>query len=388
MNFLKLIFFLCRRDFHPFKGRFSKLLFLSALGVALGVLTILVFLIFSIGFERDIQKKILSHWTPHLLIRPFVSDSSQSWQKLGDYLEKQKEVQKIYPYKEGYLLTSGDEGLVPLFFSTLPKEFVDVSEEIHNQVWLAERSALRLGLRKGDFFKGNIPQSLSLAEIGKKTTWQVSKIFQQSDYISSVDALVLSEKEFEKADWIAIILKNPYQANEFRSTLSYQRQYQIITWTDRYEDWFSLIKNERILFVFLLFLIIVISSFSIGIVLFISMIQRKRDLALLHLLGLPRNYLLLWFILQGLLVGMLGIFLGCLGACLIAYYRSHLAEVFSIWGFYPFPTYLNETQIPVAFELSYFVSVSFGAIFLCCLATLIPAWRASRANLSEILRDF
>ena len=382
------IFSLLLRQFFFRKGKFSLPLLLSMLGVSLGVLTLVVFMAISTGFEKSVKKKILGSYSPHLLIRSF--DSQIPLEHLLPSLEKQKEILSLYPYKQGYLLVSDSQNLLPLLYGTLPKSQILNSSKKRGDTWISQDIAIRFGLRKGDLLEGYLPEltKISQVKIPKKQQWEITHLFPGSEYLSTLDVLLLTPEKWKEGDWLALKISDPYQANLFRTKLqNIYPQWQILTWIDPYQEWFSLLKQERQIFSILLFLLILISAFSMSVVNLVSILEKKREIVLLKLLGLPDNKILLLFLFQGLIIGITGTLFGFFLALLLLQYRQEILLFISQFG-WQIDAYLTGETLPISLEFSHLLIIFLGSLFTCLIASLLPAYKASRTNLVQTLRDF
>ncbi|MEQ8692741.1 MAG: FtsX-like permease family protein, partial [Pseudomonadales bacterium] len=162
-------------------------------------------------------------------------------------------------------------------------------------------------------------------------------------------------------------------------------QVRVRTWMDRYGSLYQAIAVQKLTMFFLLLFLVAVAAFNLvsGLVMIVE--QRKADIAVLMTLGLDARGVLLVFINLGVVMAVLGIGLGLTAggvlAMLLPGLFSSLSELFSaqLMSQY-FINYLPSEVRPL--DLVVIGGISF---LLAGLATLFPAWRATRVLPSEVL---
>ena len=161
------------------------------------------------------------------------------------------------------------------------------------------------------------------------------------------------------------------------------------TWMDTNRDFLFILQLEKNMLFFLLLFIVVVAGFSVASSLLISVVRKTREIGLLAALGGDARGVAACYCYQGLFIGIAGTGLGTLAGFTAVYFRNDVVQAFSrltqsraaLERFYMF------TEIPahlVATDLLLIV-VSSIAIALC--AAVLPAWRAARLKPSEALRS-
>ena len=135
----------------------------------------------------------------------------------------------------------------------------------------------------------------------------------------------------------------------------------------------------------IIFLIIIVASFSICISLYTSVLKKTREIGLSGAMGARPYQIALTYCLQGLIIGVLGSFAGIALTVLVLHFREPLVELMvgreSLVEFYHF------AHLPVKYELSDALSACVFAVVLCTLAGVFPAIRAARLKISEAMRN-
>jgi lipoprotein-releasing system permease protein len=156
--------------------------------------------------------------------------------------------------------------------------------------------------------------------------------------------------------------------------------FQISTWYDLHKDLYSIMKIERWVGSILLSLIIIVSTFNMLGVLTMSVIEKRRDIGVLKSMGATERGVSRIFILEGLLVGLVGVIAGVVLALCMLYVQIRF-QVFSLDT-----TAFIIPAIPVEMHVIDFVAVTVLAFVLSGLASYIPARRASRIVPVEAIR--
>jgi len=180
-----------------------------------------------------------------------------------------------------------------------------------------------------------------------------------------------------------VFLKDPYRADEVKREIERVLGDSAIvrSWIDLNKPLFNALQLEKVGLFFVLLLMVIIASFNITSLLFMKVKEKIRDIAVLRTFGLKRVEVAIIFVLQGFFIGSLGAFVGFLlslvGGYLINEYK--LVRV-------PADVYLMD-YVPVFFEKrDVFITLA-GAFLLSVLSSLLPAYRASKTSIVEILRN-
>ncbi|MEX2365678.1 MAG: FtsX-like permease family protein, partial [Pseudohongiellaceae bacterium] len=162
------------------------------------------------------------------------------------------------------------------------------------------------------------------------------------------------------------------------------QSFQGLDWSIREASLFNALKMEKILIRFLLFMIVVIGAFNIVSTLVMVVNDKQADIAILRTMGAGKHTIMSIFMVQGLIVGVLGTFLGAaLGILVTVNFASVSALIENLLA--PGNIYLI-SRLPAELQTSDVILVCLVAPLISFLATLYPAWRASRIHPAEVLR--
>jgi lipoprotein-releasing system permease protein len=183
---------------------------------------------------------------------------------------------------------------------------------------------------------------------------------------------------------ISVKIDNPLKAasvkKDLQKTLGYR--YPVRTWMDTNRNLFSAIRLEKTAMFVILTLIVLVACFNIAGTLIMTVIEKTKDIGILKSIGASNYSVMRIFVLQGFLIGMAGALIG--GACGLwlgsALGRYPIVEKLGLEDIYYFD------RLPVKIEPSDLIFVIGTAVMISLLATLYPAWKASRLEPVEALR--
>ncbi|MDP8983958.1 MAG: lipoprotein-releasing ABC transporter permease subunit [Pseudomonadota bacterium] len=394
-------------------GFVSLIAGIAMLGLALGVAVLIVVLSVMNGFEEELRSRILS-LTAHATITGLEGRIS-NWRPLQEKLMRFPGVVASAPYiEEQGLATHGDESAGLLLRGVLPEAERKVAD-LTPHLLSGHLSDLEAG-------KYRVILGKDLAEaLGAKVGDRVVVIVAQGDVtpvgvmprmrafvVTGIIAVGMYEYDrrialFAMAD-LAKLLRMGDDISGFRlnvanmyaaprvvrdSAVALGGSYLVEDWTTQHANFFRSIEiTKRILFI-MLSAVIAVAAFNIVSTMVMVVKSKRRDIAILRTFGSSPNSILSVFVVQGSLVGTLGIVLGVLLGVLIAVNLQSLVHgLEGIVGF----KFLDArvyfmSDLPAHVRLSDVVKICAFALILACVSTLYPAWRAARLLPAESLRN-
>ena len=172
---------------------------------------------------------------------------------------------------------------------------------------------------------------------------------------------------------------------EVRNTLGYQ--YQFNDWTSQLGNLYQAIQMSRKLVVIMLLAVVAVAVFNIVSTLVMVVHEKESDIAILRSLGAPPKQIVYSFLLYGAVIGAIGVALGgglgvLVSLCitdLVAALEGLLGVQFLKSDVYPISYLPSDLRWP---DVAVVCGISYG---ICLLATLYPAWRASRVQPAQVL---
>ena len=159
-------------------------------------------------------------------------------------------------------------------------------------------------------------------------------------------------------------------------------------WMEMNKNLFSALKLEKRVMFLILSLIVLVAAFNIISALIMIVMEKNKDIAILKTMGATRAGIMKIFIFQGLIVGAIGTFLGCIAGLAVAFNLEALSQfVEKLFGFKILPGdvyYLSE--LPSQVNYGDVGIIILGTLLISFLSTIYPSWRASRLDPTEALR--
>ncbi len=181
---------------------------------------------------------------------------------------------------------------------------------------------------------------------------------------------------------VVVQLKNPYEVKKFESVLNREfPSLYTLTWIDSNKEFFGALKLEKLGMALVVGLIVVVAAFNITSLLLMKVQEKRKDIAIFRSFGIGRGFIFKLFLLQGFLIGFIGATVGLFVALLLAFVSNkyHLIKV-------PADVYLTP-YMPIEPSLIDCITIFGFVILLSILAAYIPAYRAAKEKIVNILRN-
>jgi lipoprotein-releasing system permease protein len=391
----------------------------SMLGVTLAVGVLIIVMAVVNGFETELEERILSV-TPDAWLEGYdgrVEAPVDNWQALREAALARADVEASAPFVEGQgMLIVDDELLAVTVRGVDPALEIGVSS-LHEHMAGGDYMALgdgdgivigaslarELGAAVGDRASILLPQA-QLTPAGMVPRYKRFEIvgifdvgmqeFDRGLVLVGFDTAMTLYRTNGRASGISLKVDDIYEAaniiDDFGRSMArrYETGYVPEDWAFRYANVFRSIELTKPLLFIMLSLVIVIAVFNIVSTLFMVVREKRGDIAILRTLGSSPRSILGIFIVQGSSIGLIGVLGGlALGLALVASLGTIVGWVetwFSIELFsgdvYPIDDLPAEAR---ASEIARICGLAFA---LAVLATIYPAWRASRQPPAEALR--
>jgi lipoprotein-releasing system permease protein len=395
------------------RGFVSFVALMSVAGLMLGVATLLVVLSVMNGFERELRTRILSV-TSHATLMG-LNGSLPDWRRIQEAATKQPGVIAAVPYIESEaLLTNGKRVTGATVRGVLPEEerkatgladhlksgrLEDLKPRSRNVI-LGSALARDLDAKVGGTVVIMAPEGTAtpVGVMPRMLTFHVTGIFESGMYefdkglalIHMSDAALL----YRLGDDVTGIrmaladpLKAPRTVRDFALSLGGDGFY-VSDWTRKHANFFRSIQTTKTMMFVILSMIVAVAAFNIVATLVMIVKEKQTDIAILRTLGAGPPNILGMFAIQGVMIGLAGTALGAgLGVLVSHNLQSLVGGLERLLGthFLDASVYYM-SDLPAYVEWSDVVQVCSVAFLLCALATLYPAWRASRTAPAEALR--
>lgn len=394
------------------RGFVSFVAIVSVLGLALGVATLITVLSVMNGFQREIRNRILSV-TSHATMMGFEGNLSD-WQTLRDKVLKQPGVQAAAPYiEEQAMLANGAHidgatvrGVLPadeintdgLAQRIIDGTLSDLKPGEYNTI-LGSALARDLNVKVGGTVVLIAPDGIATPTgvVPRMRRFRVVGILDSGMYeidrgvalVQMDDAARLFRLD-SKVTGLRLALKDPLRAPSTvrKVALAVGGNFYVKDWTMDHESFFRSIDSMKKIMFIILFMIVGVAAFNIVATLVMIVKEKQTDIAILRTLGAGPPNVLLTFAVQGVLIGLAGTLLGALLGKVISDHLGTLVggleRLFNTQFIDAKVYYISD--LPTYVEGSDVLQICGVAFVLCALATIYPAWRASRTAPAQALR--
>lgn len=393
------------------RNRFGSVVSLfSLVGMAMGVVALIVVMSVMNGFNQEIKLRFQTV-APHLSLIRTSADASD----INDFLSGQSDslVEAWSPLVEGYGLLSTDYAQAPAVLNGISpfddQAVVPLQEKLiygsmdqlkpgEYGLVLGSYLARLLYLQPGDSVQLVLPD-IQVRPTGlypRQKRFVVVGIFDSGSqldgelaYLHIEDAARLLRVDTTGySQRIRVVDENRISAFiEHFEQSQVSQGWRIETWSSKYESLFAAMKMEKVTVGLLLLIIVLVAAFNIisGLVMMVS--DKRSDMAVIRTMGASTATVMKIFVVQGLILGVSGIIIGGLVGSLLAFNLSEIVNyVERLFGAQLFdPNVFYVSFLPTQWMWSDFFWVTGAAFLMTVVATLIPAWQASKITPTEAL---
>ena len=406
----RLDWFIARRYSSSRNGRFGSFsTVISIGGFAVGVMALLIVVAVMTGLRSDLQQKILSN-TPHIYIfEPNGEFRIGDWENVIARLRKSPAVRAAEPFilanvailnrdRPAYAQPAQLTGLDPRS-SKVPIAQVEMDIRDGKYPWgstasglpgvlVGYRLATRMSLYTGDTVVVMSAENLTYSAFGQPqpntayfevTGLFDTKMFQFDDQNMIADLHDVQAYLGLPPDTVGLIAVNvgdPWAAkavaDTLLDTLGDDFRYMYTTWIDTNGPLFDALSLEKLAMGLILSLIILVASFNIVSTLIMLVTEKTREIGILKSMGMTDGTVLRIFVVQGLLIGVVGTTIGLVLGLLIIY----VIDTFNLIPLPPDVYFID--QLPLRLEVGDTVIIILVSMTIALLATIYPALKASK----------
>jgi len=381
------------------------------LGMTLGVTSLITVLSVMNGFAGELRGRILS-LVPHGYVESREGTTS-NWQALSQQIKNHPDVLAVSPYITDKIILAGRNGLQGAVLTAIDPELESNVSEIVNAVHLGSLASLEqskfniilgaglaraLGVQLGDKIEATVPR-LTVTPLGifpRSKRLTVSGIFTvgaQPDsyqaYISLAGGQVLLAQKGQ-VDGLQVKTSDLFSAPRIMADIAIELPdgYSVSDWSTTQGSLFRAVKMEKIMVSLLLLSVVAVAAFNIVSTLIMSVAEKRSDIAVLRTMGAEASDIMALFIAHGLGLAAVGIGAGVvLGVGLATYISEITVFMENLLGVKLFdPSVYFISELPAELKWRDVMTVSAISLLLSLLATIYPAWRASRVAPAEVLR--
>jgi lipoprotein-releasing system permease protein len=395
------------------RNRFISFISLvSMLGTGLGVAALIVVLSVMNGFQEELRTRILGV-ASHIQVTGYDGDLDL-WQRVAQQASQHARVVAAAPYvQEQAMLAFDDSVRGTMVRGVLPADEERVADfaqymragSLENLqpgrfgIVLGRDLAFALRAGVGDRLTLIAPQGMvtPAAVVPRVRQFEVVGIFEAGmfEYDSGLALVHMRDAQvlYRMGDAVTgVRLKTddlfaaPRIARELAAIIDVPGM--VNDWTRSHANFFRAVQLEKTMMTIILFLIVAVAAFNIVSTLVMAVQEKYADIAILRTLGASPGSIMVVFVLQGAIIGVVGLVAGVFGGLLLA---NNLDVVIPAIEAVTGATLWNKeiyyiSELPSKVLPSDVITITSLSFVLTLLATIYPSWRASRVNPAEALR--
>jgi len=382
----------------------------SMLGIALGVTALITVLSVMNGFEKELRHRMLG-MSAHVVVN--AEKHWTDWQPILKELQTRAHVTGVAPFIQGQAMVSYQKNVEGAFLQGISPRFEPQVSQVKDKMiagsidnlkageWnivLGKELARALGVWIDDKITLVVPQA-SVTPVGllpRMKRFTVEGIFSvgMHEFDSGLvllhlsDAAKLLRMPVGSIHGLNVKLDDMFRAASFSRDLNKELPYYSYDWTYRHKNFFEAIKMEKTVMFVILTLIVAVAAFNILSTLVMVVTDKQADIAILRTLGATPGTVMAIFIVQGALIGIFGTLLGLGGGISLALnIETVVPAIEHFLGIQILSSdvyYISDLPSDLRWLDVYYISGL--SLIISLLATIYPAWHASRTHPAEALR--
>ena len=390
----------------------SFITLISMLGIALGVAALIIVLSVMNGFQKEVRARILGV-TPHLQVSSYGGHLS-NWPDVLHLVENNPQVRAAAPYVDGEGMVSFNgsvqgvmvRGIEPAAENRLiglnskmksgslaslhPGGFgIVLGADLANALGAHVGSKVLLIAPEGQitpagmlprlkqfrvvgiFEIGMAPYDNTLALIDMQ---DAQRLYRLGNTVTGISATL---HDLDRAPQVAAQLQDKLPGD-----------YYATDWTRQNANYFRAVEMEKHMMFIILSLIVAVAAFNIVSTLVMAVTDKQADIAILRTLGASPRSIMKIFMVQGVIIGLVGMLLGVLFGVIISLNIGTIVpfieHLFGVHFLSKDVYYINE--LPSDLHRRDVITIAGFSFLISLLATLYPSWRAARTQPAEALR--
>ena len=385
----------------------------SIIGITLGVMALIIVLSVMNGFKSELQSKILSVASDVEVVK--IGGNLENWRQLQSNLERLENISAIAPFTNNQAMLSlgkYNRGVVVRGIDpSLEHKVSDLNLKIKQgefnliqnkyEILIGADIARYFGLSVGDKIS-LISSQANYSPVGmlpRLKQFKIKGIFEVGmyEYDAGLVLIHLNDAQtlFQMNKLISGLRVKLNDLNQTRktallmsSTFKNSDNLAVTDWTRQHANLFAAIQMEKKVMFIILTLIVAVAAFNIVSTLVMGVTEKKSDIAILRTLGATKKSILFIFMWQGILIGIVGTFLGILMGTVISLNIDIIVPfIESLFGV----QFLSKdiyyiSVLPSKLLLSDVIFIGSMSLFLSIIATIYPSIRATKIEPATALK--
>jgi lipoprotein-releasing system permease protein len=390
---------------------------ISIAGVAVGVMTLIIVLAVMNGFEKTLKEKILGTQA-HIVLLKTAQEGMDNYPEVLDKVKTVKGVSAAAPFIFSQVMLSSESGVSGAVLKGIDPEMEGNVTDLARNIKTGRLSFLKSPP------EGNLPGIVLGAELAKRLSDSGNDVIQVVSPLGTLTPMGMMPKmkrfrivgtfysgmyEFDntfayisiesaqkffdmdsRVTGIEIKVEDVYKVKQIGQEIRKKLGFPFWTqnWMDMNRNLFSALRMEKIAMFIILVLIVLVAAFNIISTLIMVVMEKSKDIAILKSMGAPSSGILKIFVIEGLVIGVVGTALGSILGLAAAFNLEKLE--FFVENLFGFKILSGEVyyidKLPSQVNPMDVFWIIATAILITLVATLYPSWRASRLDPAEALR--
>jgi lipoprotein-releasing system permease protein len=395
----------------------SIITIISIAGVTVGVMALIVVLAVMTGFEKTLKEKILGTQA-HLVLLKAGQEGMDHYEEVAKKVERVQRVVSAAPFIFNQVMLSSEANVSGVVLKGIDPDRVGKVTELVQNLKAGRLEDLKImgegglpGIILGIELAKHLSVTLNdpiqvISPLGTPTPmgmmpkmkpFRVKGIFHSGMYEYDNTMAYVSLESAQKffsmgtsVTGIEIKTNDIYRVKEVGKEIRREMGFPFWTkdWMEMNRNLFSALKLEKIAMFIILVLIVLVAAFNIISTLIMVVMEKNKDIAILKSMGAPSGGILKIFIIEGLVIGIVGTTFGAILGLGAAFNLEKITMfVENLFGFKilasdvyyidKLPSQVNPIDVGL---------IVITAVLISFLATLYPSWRASKLDPAEALR--
>lgn len=384
-----LEFFIAKK--HIFEKKKQSLI--GILGITIGITVLMVSIGIANGLDKNMINSILSLGS-HITVSDF--QRGDDYKVASEKLSQLKGVKGVIPKvsTQGIIKYNGIFGTHVSGVKVDGLDFekasqgIDLNKKIvHGSLNTEKKNTILIGKELYNQLGANIGDKITLVSAeNQELPLEIGGVFESGYYDYDVNMVIipLATAQYlmymdDEVTSLEITLDNPYKADEVADEIFTKFGYFSRTWGEQNRNLLSALALEKTVMIVVFSLIVVIAGFVVWVIMNMLVREKIKDIGIMRAMGFPKKTIMKIFLLEGMTLGGIGIFIGTLLSLGILWYVEHYS-ISGITSIY----YL--TKIPVELSGTEIITIIFVNVVIIFLSSVFPAYKAGKMETMEALR--
>ena len=371
----------------------KKQSFIGIIGIMIGVTVLIVSIGISNGLDKNMIGSILS-LSSHISV--YDVEHKNEYEKIENKIKEISGVKGVLPKvsTQGLIKYRGIYGdyvsgvKIEGLDIEKAKTAIDIEKKIvHGKINSEKRNGIYIGNELFRQLGASIGDKISLVSAeNQELPLEITGVFESGyyDYDISMVIIPLATAQYmmymgDNITNLEITLNNPYDADKISDILSEKYGLFNRTWGDQNKNLLSALALEKTVMIVVFSLIVVIAGFVVWVIMNMLVREKIKDIGIMRAMGFSTQNIMKIFLIEGITLGVIGIFIGVLLSLGILWYIENYS-ISGITSIY----YLS--KIPVEISLKEILIIVFVNFIVIFLSSVFPAYRAGKMETMEALR--